>query len=88
MFSINSKHSRASHEAFYLISKVKTPFTICEEFALLPAIRINKIINGQKRGDELRKIQMSGTTVSKRMFEISKDQYEQLLDKIKIIQNI
>ncbi len=79
----NSKHLQASYEASYLIAKAKKPFTIGEELALPIAIRITEIINGKKYADELRKIPMSDTTVSRRILEISKDQFEQLLERIK-----
>ena len=40
-------------------------------------------MNKQKYADELRKIQMSDITVSSRIFKISKDQFDQILERIK-----
>ena len=69
--STNSKYLRASFEAPYLIAKAKKPFTIGEELALPIAIRITEIISGEKCANELRKIPMADTTVSRIILKIS-----------------
>lgn len=80
---INSKHLEASYEASYLTSNTKKPFTIGEELALPIGIRMTEIIHGQKNADDLRKIPMSDTTVTRRILEICKDQFGQLIERIK-----
>ena len=79
----NSKHLRASYESSYLITKSKKPFTIGEDLVLPAAVRITEIIHGHKYADELKKIPLSGTTVSRRIEDLIKEQFEQLIERIK-----
>ncbi|XP_013776298.1 SCAN domain-containing protein 3-like, partial [Limulus polyphemus] len=44
---------------------------------------MNEIIHGQKYADELRKIPLSNDTVGRQILEISNDQFEQLIGRIK-----
>ena len=79
----DSKHLRASYEASYLIAKSKKPFTIGEELVLPVAVRVTEIIHGHKYADKSKKIPLSDPTVSKRIEDISKEQFEQLIARIK-----
>ena len=79
----NSKHLRASYEASYLIAKSKKLFIIDEERVLPVAVGMTEIIHGHKYADEFKKIPLSDTTVSKRIEDISKDHFEQLIARIK-----
>ena len=79
----NSKHLRASCEASYLTAKSKKPFTIGEELVLPVAVRMTEIIHGHKHADEFLKISLSDSTVSRRIEDTSKDQFEQLIASIK-----
>ena len=79
----NFKHLCASYEASYLIAKGKKPFTIGEELVLPVAVRMTEIIHGHKYAEQFKKIPLSDSTVSRRIEDISKDQLERLIVRIK-----
>ena len=79
----NSKHLRASYKVSYIIAKSKKSFTIGKELVLPVAVRRTEIIHGHKYADEFLKISLSDTTVSRRIEDILKDQFEQLIARIK-----
>src|SRR5262249_3743086 len=79
----NQKYLRASYEVAYLIAKSKKAHSIGEELVLPAAIRISEICHGQKFGEKIRKIPLSNDTVSKRIVDISNDQLQQLITRIK-----
>lgn len=81
---LNEKALRASYEASYLIAKAKKPFTIGEELVLPIACKISEIIHGKKFAEELSCIPLSNDTVKNRITEISTNQFEQLIERIKI----
>ena len=66
-----------------LIAKSKKPYNIGEELHLPAAIKMTAIVHGKKEADEMQKIPSSNNTVSRRIYEISEDQREQLILRIK-----
>lgn len=77
------KYLLASYQASYLIAKAKKPYTIGEELVLPTAVQITETIHGKKYADELRKIPLFNDTVTRRISEISCDQFQQLIQRIK-----
>ena len=82
-FIDEGKYTRASFEACLLIAKSKKPYNIGEELILPAAIKMSAIVHGKKEANEMRKIPLSNNTVCRRIFEISEDQREQLILRIK-----
>lgn len=82
-FVTEGKYTRASFEASLLIAKSKKPYNIGEELILPAAIKMSAIVHGKKEANEMRKISLSNNTVSRRIAEISEDQREQLILRIK-----
>ena len=72
-----------SYKASQLIANAKKPFTIGEDLVLPVAIRMTEIIHGQKYADELKTNPLSNDTVGRQILEISNDQCEQLIERIK-----
>ena len=66
-----------------LIAQSKKPYNIGEELILPSAIKMSAIVHGKKEANEMRKIPLSNSTVCRRIFEISEDQCEQLILRIK-----
>ena len=54
-----------------------------EELILSAAIKMSAIVQGKKEANEIRKISLSNNTVCQQIFEISEDQCEQLILRIK-----
>lgn len=77
------KYLLASYQASYLIAKAKKPYTVGEELVLPTAVQITETIHGKKYADELRKIPLSNDTVARRISDISCDQFQQLIQRIK-----
>ncbi|XP_067137172.1 protein FAM200A-like [Centruroides vittatus] len=77
------KYLLASYQASYLIAKAKKPYTIGEELVLPTAVQITETIHGKKYADELWKIPLSNDIVTRRISEISCDQFQQLIQRIK-----
>ena len=82
-FIDEGKYKRALFEASLLIAKSKKPYSIGEELILPAAIKMSVIVHGKKEANEMRKISLSNDTVCRRIFEMSKDQREQLILQIK-----
>jgi hypothetical protein len=80
---VNEKYLLASYEASYLIAKAKKPFTIGEELILPAAIKICEIIHGKEISDVFKYVPLSNDTVTSRIREISNDQLQQLIYRIK-----
>ena len=74
---------RASYEASYLIAKSSKPFSVGENLVLPAAVKMSKIVYGKKYGDDIRIIPLSNDTVVRRIAEISDDQFEQLIIRLK-----
>ena len=70
-----------------LIAKSKNPYNIGEELILPAAIKIGcsrqLLFKAKKEANEMQKISSSNNTVSRRISEISEDQREQLILRIK-----
>lgn len=81
--TLNDKYLLASYEVSYLIAKTKKPFTIGEQLLLPAAIRMSEIVHGKQYAAEISKIPLSNDTVSKRISDISNDQFQQLLMRLK-----
>ena len=82
-FVNEGKYIRASFEASLLIAKCKKPYNIGEELILPAAIKMSAIVYGKKEANKMQKISLSNNTVARRISEISKDQREQLIVRIK-----
>lgn len=82
--TLNDKYLLASYEVSYLIAKTKKPFTIGEQLLLPAAIRMSEIVHGKQYAAEISKIPLSNDTVSKRISDISNDQFQQLLMRLKV----
>ncbi|GFR14311.1 zinc finger BED domain-containing protein 5 [Trichonephila clavata] len=81
--TLNDKYLSASYEVSYLIAKTKKPFTIGEQLLLPAAIRMSEIVHGKQYAAEISKIPLSNDTVSKKISDISNDQFQQLLMRLK-----
>ncbi|XP_060525290.1 protein FAM200A-like [Cylas formicarius] len=81
--TLNDKYPLASYEVSYLLAKTKKPFTIGEQLLLPAAIRMSEIVHGKQYAAEMSKIPLSNDTVSKRISDISNDQFQQLLMRLK-----
>lgn len=81
--TLNDKYLLASYEVSYLIAKTKKPFTIGEQLLLPAAIRMSEIVHGKQYAAEISQIPLSNDTVSKRISDISNDQFQQLLMRLK-----
>ena len=66
-----------------MIAKSKKPYNIGEELIRPAAIKMSAIVHDKKEAKETRKISLSNNTVCRRIFEISEDQCEQLILRIK-----
>ena len=66
-----------------LIAKSKKPYNIGEELIRPAAIKMSAIVHDKKEANETRKISLSNNTVCRRIFQISEDQREQLILRIK-----
>ena len=82
-FIDKGKYTRASFESCLLIAKSKKSYNIGEELILPAAIKMSAIVHGKTAANEMRKIPLSNNTVCRRIFEISEDQREQLILRIK-----
>ena len=85
-FTVNERYVRASYEASYLIVKSTKPFSFGENLVLSAAVKMSELIHGNKYGDDIRKIPLSNDTVARRITEISDDQLQQLITRLKKIQ--
>ena len=83
VFPVNERYMRASYEASYLIAKSTKPFSVGENLFLPAAVKMSEIVHGKKYGDEIRKIALSNDTVARRIAEISDDQLQQLITRLK-----
>ena len=66
-----------------MIAKSKKPYNIGEEHILATATKMSEIVHGKKEANEMRKTPLSNNTVERRISEISEDQLEQLIVRIK-----
>ena len=82
-FTVNERYMHASYEASYLIAKSTKPFSVGENLVLPAAVKMSEIVHGKKYGDEIRKIPLSNDTVARRIAEISDDQLQQLITRLK-----
>ena len=82
-FSSGKKYFRASLETCYIMAQNSTSYTEGERVILPASARISDILHGKKYGDEVRKVPLSDTTVSRRVSEISNDQFGQLITRVK-----
>lgn len=85
-----SKHSKANSDALlasykvaYRIAKCKKPHTIAEELILPAALDMAKIMIGEEAGKQLLKIPLSNNTISRRIYDISEDISNQLINSLR-----
>ena len=71
------------NEVSYLIAKSKKPFTVGEELLHPAAVKIAEIVLGSAHALEVKKIPLSNDTVARRVSEISENQLQQLIDRVK-----
>ncbi|XP_065584339.1 zinc finger BED domain-containing protein 5-like, partial [Artemia franciscana] len=81
--TLNDKYLLASYEVSYSIVKTKKPFTIGEQLLLPAAIRMSEIVHVKQYTAEISKIPLSNDTLSKEFSDISNDQFQQLLMRLK-----
>ena len=81
-FLSGGKDVRALFEASLMIAKCKKSYKIGKEL-LLAVIKMSSIVHGEKETVEMRKIPSSNNTVSRSISDMSEDQREQLILRIK-----
>ena len=82
-FVNKGRYTRASFDSSLLIAKSKKPYNIGEELVLPAAIKMSEMVHGKKEANEMRKIPLPNNIVERRLSEISEDQLEQLIVRIK-----
>ena len=82
-FTLNERYLHASYEASYLIAKSTKPFSVGENLVLPAAVKMSEIVHEKKYGDEICKIPLSNDTVARRITEISDNQLQQLIIRLK-----
>lgn len=80
---IQKTYLRASYELSYLIANNGYPYTAGEKLILPSAVKISEIICGGKYRDDIENIPLSNDTVGRRIADISNDQLDQLISRIK-----
>jgi hypothetical protein len=79
----STKALLASFEFLYLIAKNKKPHTFGETLLLPAAMKMCKIMHGEKYGEALKTIPLSDNTVMRHTESMSEDIKEHLLTRIK-----
>jgi Tfp pilus assembly protein PilO len=79
----STKALPASFEVSYLIAKNKKPHAIRETLLLPAAMKMCKIMHGEKYGEALKTIAVSNNAGMRRIESMSEDIKEQLLNRIK-----